>query len=214
MSMLKEDPLAIAKRQPTHESAALSDAVETAIAELARSQQASRAVHAGQSAPRFRLPDQSGVEHTLAELSAEGPLVLSFYRGLWCPYCAKAVKGLAQASETLIAHGARLAAISPEASSSRAASLPFPTLIDHDGYVMRKFGLEWTLPSTLCRLLAASGIDVAAGNRHGSWALPIPARYVIDTSGMVLFGEVNPDFRERADPLDLLPVIDAIVRRR
>jgi peroxiredoxin len=191
----------------------LLDGIDRALAELAASGQAERAVHAGQDAPRFRLPDQAGVLRSLDEMTRPGPLVLSFFRGAWCPFCTLMLESLVESVEIFAKLGASVAVISPENPAAVRAALPFAALLDHGGGVARKYGLEWTIPTELREALIAAGVDLAEKNSDRSWSLPIPARYVIDRAGMVVFAEVNPNFRQRPEPLELLPVLESLRER-
>jgi peroxiredoxin len=188
----------------------LLGAIDCAIIELGGSGQAELAAHAGSAAPSFRLPDRQGAMYSLGELIRSGPLVLSFYRGSWCPYCSLALQSLAAAVDTFAQLGARIAVIAPETAKPTSAALPFPTLVDHGGRVARRYGLEWVIPIGLREALVKAGVDLGEKNSDRSWNLPIPARYVIDRNGAVVFAEVNPNFRQRPHPLELLPVLEAL----
>ena len=182
---------------------------------LIDSGQAEKALKAGQPAPPFTITDADGTRQSLAALLARGPLVLTFYRGIWCPFCNADLEALEAARGEIEARGAHLAAVSPQtAANSRKTieklSLGFPLLNDDGGELAALFGLRWSLPDDLRKLYTGFGVDLAVFNGNSAWTLPMPARYVIDTSGMIVYSEVNPDYTHRPDPDVLLPVLDRL----
>ena len=183
-----------------------------ATADLIASGQADRALKAGWRAPKFALPDAHGVEVRSTDLLAKGPLVLTFYRGVWCPYCNMDLQAIEAAAAEIRALGASLVAISPQTAPNRRKSerenaLSFPILSDHGNSVANEFGLRYRLPDDLIAVYKGFGNDLAVGNGEESWTLPMPARYVIGTDGVIAYAEVNPDYTRRPDPSELLPVL-------
>jgi peroxiredoxin len=183
-----------------------------ATADLIASGQTDRALNAGDRAPKFALPDAHGQTLRSADLIADGPLVLTFYRGVWCPYCNMDLQAIEAAANDMRALGASLVAISPQTAPNRRKSerenaLSFPILSDHGNAVAHKFGLRFRLPDDLIAVYKGFGNDLTIGNGEGSWTLPMPARYVIGTDGILAYAEVNPDYTRRPDPAELLPVL-------
>ena len=183
-----------------------------ATADLIASGQADRALKAGWRAAKFALPDAHGVVVRSADLLAKGPLVLTFYRGVWCPYCNMDLQAIEAAAAEIRALGASLVAISPQTAPNRRKSerenaLSFPILSDHGNSVANEFGLRYRLPDDLIAVYKGFGNDLAVGNGEESWTLPMPARYVIGTDGVIAYAEVNPDYTRRPDPSELLPVL-------
>jgi len=130
-----------------------------------------RTGQAGDRAPEFILKDANGREVSSRELLAKGPLVVTFYRGVWCPYCN----------------------------------------IDLQALVAARFGLRFRLPDYLIELYRDTfKNDLSHTNGDSSWTLPMPARYVISTDGVIGYAEVNPDYTRRPDPEELLPVLSAL----
>lgn len=176
---------------------------------------AQRALKPGDRAPAFSLPDADGAAVRSDELLAGGPLVVSFYRGVWCPYCNLELEALQERLSDIQARGARLVVISPQSAansrrSARIAGLGFPMLIDKGNTVAAAFGLRFRLPDDLITLYKGFGNDLSLVNGDDSWTLPMPARFVIDQLGVVRYAEVNPDYSVRPEPSDLLPVLDAL----
>lgn len=186
--------------------------MERATAELIASGQAGRALQAGDKAPVFTLDDPEGQPVSSAELLAQGPLVISFYRGVWCPYCNLELQALQETLPQFAALGASLVAISPQVAansrkSQRQNKLGFPILGDPENAVAAAFGLRFTLPGYLVDLYKMLKNDLPAFNGDPSWTLPMPARYVIARDGTIVYAEVNPDYTLRPEPDSMLPVL-------
>jgi peroxiredoxin len=186
--------------------------MERATAELVASGQAERALKAGDAAPEFILNDPDGKPVSSTELLKRGALVISFYRGVWCPYCNLELKALEEALPSFKAEGANLVAISPQNAvnsrkSVRTNKLSFPILSDTHNDVAAAFGIRFALPDYLVELYKNLKNDLPAFNGDTSWTLPMPARYVIGQDGTILYAEVNPDYTHRPEPQDMLPVL-------
>jgi peroxiredoxin len=141
--------------------------------------------------------------------------VISFYRGVWCPYCNLELQALQETLADITARGASLVAISPQtASNSRKSQhdnkLGFPILSDVKSQVANAFGIRFALPPDLIEVYAGFGNDLPRINDDPAWVLPMPARYVIGTDGIIAYAEVNPDYTQRPDPGELLPVLDRL----
>ena len=146
------------------------------------------------------------------ELLRKGPLVLTFYRGVWCPYCNLDLQALEEAAADLRATGASLVAVSQQTApnsrkSQRDNKLSFPILGDKGGELAEAFGIRWKSPEELQGIYKLVGVDLAAFNGEASWTLPMPARYVIDRDGTIIYSEVNADYTHRPEPSELLPVL-------
>ena len=199
-------------RTPTQQ---VLDTMQRATAELIDSGQAQRARKAGDTAPEFTLNDADGKPVSSRDLLARGPLVISFYRGVWCPYCNLELQALQAALPDIAARGASLVAISPQTAansrkSQRDNGLGFPILSDTRSEVANAFGIRFALPDYLVELYKGFKNDLPTFNNDPSWVLPMPARYVIGTDGIIAYSEVNPDYTRRPDPSELLPVLDRL----
>ncbi|SEN53172.1 peroxiredoxin-like family protein [Bradyrhizobium sp. OK095] len=191
------------------------DTMHRATAELIASGQAQRAKKAGEVAPEFTLTDPDGKPVSSRDLLAKGPLVVSFYRGVWCPYCNLELQALQDALPEIAARGASLVAISPQTApnsrkSQRDNKLGFPILSDVRSDVADAFGIRFALPGDLVALYKSFKNDLPTFNDDPSWVLPMPARYVIGRDGVIAYAEVNPDYTHRPDPSELLPVLDRL----
>lgn len=183
--------------------------------ELIAGTQAQRARKAGDVAPEFTLNDSDGKPVSSRERLAKGPLVVSFYRGVWCPYCNLELQALQAALPEIAARGASLVAISPQTAansrkSQRDNKLGFPILSDARSEVADAFGIRFALQDYLIELYKTFKNDLPVFNEDPAWVLPMPARYVIGTDGIIAYAEVNPDYTERPDPSELLPVLDRL----
>jgi peroxiredoxin len=199
-------------------TADITEKMHRATQDLIDSGAATRALQAGQKAPSFSLKDTDGNVVSSAELLQKGPLVLTFYRGAWCPYCNMDLQALQAALPELRALGAQLVAISPQTAvnsrkSQRENHLEFPVLADEHGNVAEAFGVRFALPDYLIEVYRKFGNDLPTVNADPSWTLPMPARYVIDQDGTIVYAEVNPDYTTRPDPEDLLPVLEQAVKK-
>jgi peroxiredoxin len=191
------------------------DTMRRATDQLIDSGQAQRAKKAGDTAPEFTLLDPGGKQVASRQLLARGPLVVSFYRGVWCPYCNLELQALQEALPEITARGASLVAISPQTApnsrkSQRDNKLGFPILSDVRSEVANAFGIRFALPPDLIDVYAGFGNDLTKINDDPAWVLPMPARYVIGTDGIIAYSEVNPDYTQRPDPGELLPVLDRL----
>jgi peroxiredoxin len=178
-----------------------------------------RALHAGDAAPADpTLPDALGRPVRLADLWQRGPLVLLFYRGGWCPYCNLELRAWQKRLPELQRLGASLVALSPQTpdnsmSTAEKNELAFPVLSDSALAASDAFGVTFTLPPELVELYGRVGNDLPVLNGNGQWALPLPATYVIDRDGRIVFAHVEADYRERAEPDQVLRALEAMTAR-
>lgn len=188
------------------------ETMHRATAELIASGAATRALKAGDKAPAFSLNDPDGRTVSSTDLLALGPLVVSFYRGVWCPYCNMELQALQAALPAFEKLGAALVAISPQTApnsrkSVRQNALGFPILSDPQNAVAAAFGLRFAMPDDLVELYKGLKNDLPAFNGDASWTLPMPGRFVIAQDRTVLYAEVNPDYTRRPEPDDMLPAL-------
>jgi peroxiredoxin len=182
---------------------------ERAIAELFATGIEDRILPVGSIAPQFALKDSNAKLIRSAELLEEGPLILKFFRGRWCPYCMTELETWRDLYGSLRERGAVLVAIGPqiERQSDFMAGqhgLPFPILSDPGNKVAAEFGLVWTVPDYLRDYYRSILVNIPFMNGDASWTLPLPATFVIDTEGRVVFAEAHADFRVRPEPEEAL----------
>ncbi|NLS03636.1 AhpC/TSA family protein [Rhizobium sp. P32RR-XVIII] len=170
---------------------------------------ASHALQVGDTAPDFLLPDANGRLHSSEQLRGEGPLVVSFYRGGWCPFCNAELRALQAAKAQFDSLKANLVVVSPETRDlprqlKRQLNLDLTMLADVDHGVAISYGVLFRVPEETKAHYSGQGYDF--GHRHGSteWMLPIPATFVIDQDGIIRDSFVEPDFTIRQEPSDIL----------
>ncbi|MFZ2107036.1 MAG: peroxiredoxin-like family protein [Roseiarcus sp.] len=192
------------------------ETVHRGIKELTSSGQLDRVTKVGALAPGFALKDYDGQVVKSAELLKRGPLVVTFNRGAWCPYCNLDLKALQAALPDILSRGATLVAISPQnAANSRKSirqhDITFPILSDPGGDISAAYGLRYAFPDYLIELYkSVFRNDLALVNDDSSWTLPMPARFVIRPDGMVVYAEASPDYTRRPDPSELVPTLDRL----
>lgn len=198
-------------KAPPAAVAALHRGVEELIATGAQD----KALTVGDVAPLFVLRDSEGAFVSSSEFLARGPLIITFYRGVWCPYCNLDLAALEATRAELENRGAMLMAISPQTQansrkSQRINKLGFPILCDTGGELAASFKLRWTVPDYLRVVHKQLGADLTAFNGDDSWTLPMPARYVIDRNSVIAYADVNADYTRRPEPSDMFPILDQL----
>jgi peroxiredoxin len=204
-----------AGKPPYNVPPSIIETMHRATAELKSTGLAERAKKVGDKAPAFILNDPEGNSVSSLELLKQGPLVISFYRGVWCPYCNMELQALQAALPAFKDRGAKLVAISPQTAANsrksvRQNGLDFPILSDTHNDVAAAFGLRFELPDYLVDLYKGLKNDLPGFNGDPSWTLPMPARYVIARDGTIVYAEVNPDYTKRPEPEDMLPALDRL----
>lgn len=193
---------------------AVLTALDAAIERLNHSDLLSHSLAVGAAMPPFVLPDATGQHVRSTDLLADGPLVISFYRGAWCPYCNLELRAWQERLPELAALGGRFVAISPQTpdaslSLAQKHALAYPVLSDAGHAVARQFGLVYRLDDELRPIYAGFGIDLPAVNGDHSFELPVPATYLIDASGRVIGRWIDADYRHRAEPAEVLAQLRA-----
>ncbi|MCB0068419.1 MAG: AhpC/TSA family protein [Caldilineaceae bacterium] len=204
--------VALEQERRAKRPAELQAVMDQATDDLAASGMAGGFLQVGDVAPDFVLPDALGNAVALADLRAQGPVALSFYRGAWCPYCNLEVQLLQQALPDIQALGATLVAISPQTpdnslSLAEKHGLAFPVLSDAGNAVARRFGLVFTVPEALRAVYDKLGIDIPAHNGDGSFELPVPGTYVVGRDGTIAFAYANVDYTRRVATGDILAAL-------
>jgi peroxiredoxin len=200
-------------------SPAFADVIDRLIARLADNGVGVTAPRTGEPMPPFLLPDETGRLVSLPSLLEKGPVVVSFNRGHWCPYCRLNVDALARAETEIASFGAQVVAISPEISAWAAelktdAKAPFHILSDLDNGYALELNLPFWVGDEARRALSSSGVDLARFHGNDAWMLPIPATFVISADGVILSRYVDPDFRRRMEIEDLIGALRTDAKRR
>jgi len=159
------------------------------------------------------LRNAKGETVDVAELLKQGPVIVTFYRGGWCPYCNLELKAYQEVLPEIVAAGATLVAISPEnpddtLSTTEKNALAFEVLSDVGQKVGRAFGLVYDFTEELKTAYQGFKLDIPARNgMPDEWALPVSATYVIDRNDTITYAYTDPDYRDRADPREVLKVL-------
>jgi peroxiredoxin len=172
----------------------------------------------GDLPPDFTLPDATRHSISLASLRLAGPVVVTFYRGQWCPYCDLQLRAYQEALPRIRALGASLVAISPQTpdeslSTAEKRKLEFHVLSDGGNTVARAWGLVWKVASSLDSLHTAFGVDLAKSNGETSNELPVPATFVVEPSGRIAFAHYDPNWTVRLEPAALIAALEKVPRR-
>jgi peroxiredoxin len=184
------------------------------VAHLAASGIARTAKQVGDRAPAIRLRDQHGDAFDVASLLAKGPVVVTFYRGGWCPFCNMELKAYQAVLPRLAAAGASLVAISPEkpddvVDTAAKNALSFPVLSDIGHDVARAFGVHYAFTAEVRTVYDGFKLDIPGKNgAPDDWSLPLSATYVIGQDGTILFADTRTDYRERTDPEEVLRLLE------
>ena len=189
--------------------------MQQATVDLEQSGIVNRALTVGDVIPAIELPNATGDRISVQTLLKQGPLVISFYRGGWCPYCNLELRALQQVLPEIQALGAQLVAISPETPDSSLTTqakndLSFQVLSDVRNQVAADFGLVFTLPEVLRPIYEGFGIDIPAHNGDSTFVLPLPATYVVQSDGVIAHAFINADYTQRMEPQDLLTVLRSL----
>ena len=175
------------------------------------------ALSIGQQAPDFELPNPQGELVSLAHLLAKGPVVVTFYRGSWCPYCNLQLRALQARLADIKALGAELVAISPQVpddslSEDEISKMEFSVLSDQDAKVASKYGVAWEVPEFLLdHMRTDRQLDLESINNGNANILPIPATFVINKDAEVTWRFVDVDYRYRSEPEDIIQALHTLV---
>ena len=180
---------------------------------------ADRSLRVGDQAPDFTLPDKAGHPVALYDVLARGPVVLTFFRGGWCPFCTISLRALARIHPALRRRGAEVLAISPQPrhaceSTAHCSALPYPVLSDHDNRVARSYGVAVTLPPDLQKAYCSLGHDLPTINGVPGWELPMPSGFVVAPDARIVLARVDPRAHKRLEPNDALAAVEALAAAR
>ncbi len=182
---------------------------ERAVEELLLSGAESKVLAVGAKAPAFELLDFTGKLVRSPDLLALGPLIVNFFRGRWCPYCATELEAWRDAQEQVRRRGALFVAISPQTVrhndfTADHHALIYPVLSDPGCQAAASFGLVYTVPPYMQRHYRSILVNIPFVNGDDTWKLPLPGTFAISQNGIILFAEANADFRTRPEPLSVL----------
>jgi peroxiredoxin len=185
--------------------------IEEGVEAVAKSGVLETALKAGNKAPDFELPNANGDTVKLSELLLNGPVVLTWYRGGWCPYCNAQLHAYNQALDRIKQAGGQVVAISPEVPDSSLSTverhdLQFEVLSDKNNEVAKKYGIVYTLPKPVVDLFS-DRLDLEAYNGNNTDELPLTVTYVISLDQTIQYAFVNADYRKRAEPAEVVAAL-------
>tara|TARA_R110000751_G_scaffold88475_3_gene174766 strand:+ start:110 stop:760 length:651 start_codon:yes stop_codon:yes gene_type:complete len=192
------------------------EGVDEIINEAKAKDLGNKAIQINQQAPHFELPNQEGKQILLDDLLAKGPVVITFYRGDWCPYCNLQLRALQARLNDIHQLGATLVAISPQVpdgslTESEIAKMEFMVLSDQDAKIASEYGVTWEVPEFLLdHMRIDRQLDLVQINNGNGLILPIPATFVIGKDGLIKWSYVNVDYRTRSEPDDILKALEDI----
>lgn len=169
----------------------------------------------GSRAPDFSLPNAFGKKISLQQYLDKGPVVLTFYRGAWCPFCNLELHALQQSLPHFKARGATLIAITPQTPDKSQAqikkdSYEFEVLSDLDDSVIRAYNLYFEVSVELDAVYRKLGLDIAAYNGEGRLGLPVPGTFVIDRDGIIRAVHADVDYKKRMQPAAIVAALDSL----
>ena len=216
---LKQDIDAFVAQAASRVPADLLAEVQASIDDVKRSGIEARALKAGDRAPAFTLPNAHGAPVSLADLVRHGPVILTFYRGVWCPYCNLELRAYQQILGEIRAAGGDLVAVSPQTPDNSLASigtngLAFEVLSDAGAEVAAAFGLAYPVPAAVKRTTAMFGVDIDQVNGAAGSRLPLSAAYVIGIDRRIALASVDADFRVRLEPAEALAALRGLAATR
>jgi peroxiredoxin len=180
-----------------------------AVEELRASGLADKILPIGAIAPIFALPDSQGQTVNSAEMLARGPLIVVFFRGRWCPFCVAQLEAWNQLPPQLHAARAEVVAISPQTVHQcdlmrDQHKLRLALLSDPGNRVARQFGLVYRVSDEQQKLFRRTFVNLPFINGDESWELPLPATYLLNRDGRILFAAADPDYTIRPEPEEVL----------
>ncbi len=186
---------------------------ENAVAELFASGIEQQILPVGSLAPEFALPDANGRIVRSADLLALAPLIVTFFRGRWCPYCMAELAAWRDLYPELRRRGALLVAISPQTVHQNSLllqqhPLPFPVLSDSECAIAERFRVAYTVPEYHRQHYRRILVNIPFMNGDSSWRLPLPATFLLQRDGRIAFAQAYADFRVRPEPEEVLAALD------
>jgi peroxiredoxin len=178
------------------------------VCELKQQNFAANILPVGVRAPEFELQDHDGKLIRSSDLLAKNRLVLCFIRGRWCPFCVCQMEAM-NLIVPQIQSGATFVAISPQTVKQSyfmhdQHKLRFALLSDAGNNVARQFGLTYRVPAAQEAIYRRAFVNLPLANGDDSWELPIPATYILDRDGTVVYASANEDYTDRPEPSEIV----------
>lgn len=169
------------------------------------------AKNVGDKAVDAALMSWSGEQVKLSDMWADGPVVLTWYRGGWCPYCNLSLQALEKSLNKIQGEGAKLVALTPELpenarDTAEENNLSFLVLHDKENRVAHEYGILFTLPEAIAPIYR-DRLALPQVNGYDTLELPLAATYVIDQQGVIRWAFLDADYKNRAEPADVVEAI-------
>lgn len=193
--------------------------IEGSITKLEDSGILGKALNVGDKAPDFELRNAVGKKVKLSEMLKDGPVIVTWYRGSWCPYCNIQLREYKKVLPEIEAAGCQFVAISPELPDSSMSwkqknAMEFTVLSDTANNVARDYGVVYKAPAEMAPVYGKGGrIDLTKYNGDESMELPLAVTYIIDTDGIIKYAFVDADYRKRAETADVLAAAKEISKK-
>ena len=205
----------LAALRQSRATAEVKAAYDEFLERLDAGQVAVEACKPGDRMPSFLLPSADGRLMDSAELLARGPLVVTFFRGGWCPYCSATLEALEAVLPQVSQAGGMLVAMTPETGGRALAmrqdhNVHYEVLVDVDLAVAMAFGIVFRTPPLYVELLRRRGIDLAERSGNPAWLLPVPATFLVGQDGIIVRSWVNIDFTQRAEPTEIVAALSGL----
>lgn len=193
----------------------IQELMATATQTLADSGIAEKAPKVSEVLPAFALPNQNGKTVNLTDLLVKGPVVVTFYRGGWCPYCNLELKAYQDQLANITAENATLVAITPELPDASLSTIEknemkFEVLSDVGAQYAKSLGLVFALPEVLRPVYLSFGIDVQGHNGKNQFDLPLAATFVIAQDGTIAGAFVDADYTARQEPAEIVTLLKTL----
>ena len=176
---------------------------------IANAQEAPKGLNLNDKAPKFSAKDQEGNAVSLVKKLKSGNVVLIFYRGQWCPYCNKELKGLEDSLSLITAKGASLIAITPEKPANISKTIEktkatFPILFDDGLTIMKSYDVAFAVDPKVIEKYKGYGVDLTEVNGSNGANLPVPAVYIINKEGLIVYKYFDSNYKNRPSVQDIL----------
>ena len=212
-SMLEKRAAMSAQKMPPEMMAKAKKGIEAARASGVEKS----AKQVGDMAPDATLTNFNGESVQLSSLWQEGPVVLMWYRGGWCPYCNIQLQAMNAALKDIQGAGARLVVLSPEIAekakeTAAKTGAAFVAFQDTDSAVARDYGLVYQLDEAIVPMYR-DRLKLNEFNGNDKMELPLAATYVIDKDGVIQYAFLDADYKKRAEPSDVVAAVKALAEK-
>ncbi|MCO4793709.1 MAG: AhpC/TSA family protein [Bacteriovoracaceae bacterium] len=203
------------KKKSSKAPVAIKKVMKKGVDDLRSSGIEKRTLTKGRKLPAFSLVDKRGIITPIKNIYSKNPLVITFYRGAWCPYCKLELKAYELLKEEFDKAGATIVALSPDKwneirKTKDKLGLTFDLYRDENNNIAKRMGLAFKVDGETLKLYSKFGINLEKSQGNDLNELPMPGTYVIDTKGVIRFAFTDPDYKKRAEPSEVLRVVRSL----